>query len=160
MPISATGSKAGNGFTLVRRSAERGFTLVELMVVMAIIGLLSAVVVLNLPTRASAPLVEARSLVSILDAARTGAVVNARAIRVRFGGGAPIAEQRRRGAWVALPPKVAGLSRWPADVATSPGELVFDPTGTVSGASEISLTRGSGTARVLVDAEGTIRVAG
>lgn len=148
MPISATGS-----------DAQKGFTLVELMVVMAIVGLLSAVVVLNLPTRTSAPLAEARSLVSILDAARTGAVINARAIRVRFGGGRPLAEQRQRGKWVALPPRASGLSRWPADVATSPGELVFDPTGTVSGASEISLTRDGGTARVLIDAEGTIRVA-
>jgi general secretion pathway protein H len=148
MPISATGSKS-----------ETGFTLVELLVVMAIIGLMSAVVVLSMPSRATAPLAEARSLVSILDAARTGAVVNARAIRVRFGNGAPVAEQRRRSAWVALPPKATGLSRWPTDVVTAPAEVVFDPTGTASGTTEVTLTRNGGTARVLIDAEGTIRVA-
>jgi general secretion pathway protein G len=36
-----------NGFTDVRRSAEHGFTLVELMVVIAILALLAAIVAIN-----------------------------------------------------------------------------------------------------------------
>ncbi|WP_375404582.1 type IV pilin protein, partial [uncultured Sphingomonas sp.] len=36
-----------SGFTPLRRSAEHGFTLVELMVVVVIIGLLATIVALN-----------------------------------------------------------------------------------------------------------------
>ena len=48
MPTSATGNNE-SGFTFLRRSAESGFTLIELMVVMTIIGLTSAVVIFAIP---------------------------------------------------------------------------------------------------------------
>jgi general secretion pathway protein H len=125
----------------------------------AIIGLLAAVVVLQIPSGRSAPLSEARTLVSVLKAAQTRAVIDARAIRVRFGEGAPVAEQRREAAWVAIPAKQAGLGGWPSDVVVAPAALVFDPTGTIFGPSEVTLSRSGAVARVLIDAEGTIRVA-
>ena len=40
-------TKAENGSVPIRRSAEHGFTLVELMVVIVIIGLLATIVVIN-----------------------------------------------------------------------------------------------------------------
>lgn len=147
MPISAIGN------------SETGFSLVELMVVIAIIGLLSAVVVLRLPSGGGAPLAEAQRLSAALNAARTEAVVSARAIRVTFGEGAPIAEQRRRGRWQPLPPAAIGLRNWPREIAAAPAQLLFDPTGVVSGADQVTLARGTETARILVSAEGDIRVA-
>jgi general secretion pathway protein H len=170
MPTSATGSKpllglmslrrsAEHGFMSLRRSAEHGFTLVELLIVMAIIGVLSAVVVLQLSSSRAAPLTEARTVVSVLKAAQTRAVIDARAIRVRFGDGAPVAEQRRKTEWVTIPAKQSGLANWPRNVAVAPAALVFDPSGTIFGPSEVTLSRGGEIARVLIDTEGTIRVA-
>ncbi|HEX8668115.1 MAG TPA: type II secretion system major pseudopilin GspG [Allosphingosinicella sp.] len=56
------------GFTPPRRSAESGFTLVELMVVIVIIGLLATVVVINvMPATDKAALTKARADIATLE---------------------------------------------------------------------------------------------
>ncbi len=60
----------GNGFTSSWRSAEHGFTLVELMVVILIIGLLATVVIINvLPATDKAAETKAKADVSTLESA-------------------------------------------------------------------------------------------
>ena len=57
-----------SGFTPLRRSAENGFTLVELMVVIVIIGLLATVVVINvMPATDKAALTKARADIATLE---------------------------------------------------------------------------------------------
>ncbi len=59
-----------NGFTPLRRSAENGFTLVELMVVIVIIGLLSTLVALTvLPQLGKANDQKAKADIATLDSA-------------------------------------------------------------------------------------------
>lgn len=72
MPISVAGSKA----------RERGFTLIELMIVIAIIGLASAVVVLALPDPRGRLTDEAARFAARTRAAHDLAVVGARPISV------------------------------------------------------------------------------
>ena len=56
------------GFTPLRRSAEDGFTLVELMVVIVIIGLLATVVVINvMPATDRAALTKAKADIATLE---------------------------------------------------------------------------------------------
>ena len=56
------------GFTPLRRSAEDGFTLVELMVVIVIIGLLATVVIINvMPATDKAALTKARADIATLE---------------------------------------------------------------------------------------------
>jgi general secretion pathway protein G len=58
----------GEGFTPLRRSAEDGFTLVELMVVIVIIGLLATVVIINvMPATDKAALTKARADIATLE---------------------------------------------------------------------------------------------
>lgn len=60
--------KDEDGFTLVGRSAEHGFTLVELMVVLVILGLLATVVIINvLPAQDKALVTKAKADVALLD---------------------------------------------------------------------------------------------
>jgi len=58
------------GFTPVRRSAEHGFTLVELMVVIVIIGLLAAIVAINvIPSGDKARVTRAKADIATIDQA-------------------------------------------------------------------------------------------
>jgi general secretion pathway protein G len=60
----------GNGFTLRLRSAEHGFTLVELMVVIVIIGLLATIVVINvMPAQDTARVKKAAADIALLEQA-------------------------------------------------------------------------------------------
>ncbi len=68
MPTSATG----------RTRAERGFTLVETMVVLAIVGLMAAVVVVNLPSSEATLARESERLAARLLAARDHAILSNR----------------------------------------------------------------------------------
>ena len=58
------------GFTPLRRSAEHGFTLVELMVVIVILGLLATIVAINvIPQGDKAKLVRAKSDIATIEGA-------------------------------------------------------------------------------------------
>lgn len=58
------------GFTFSRRSAEHGFTLTELMVVLFILGLLSAIVLINvLPSQDRAMVTKAGADIATLESA-------------------------------------------------------------------------------------------
>jgi general secretion pathway protein G len=67
---AASQHHAENGFTPLRRSAENGFTLVELMVVIVIIGLLTTIVAINvLPSLGKANSQVAKTDIATLDQA-------------------------------------------------------------------------------------------
>ena len=92
MPTSATGSN--------RRAA--GFSLVELLVVVAMLGLLGGAVLLTLPPDAARAADQADRLAAHLARAREEAVLANRAVAVRVDAGGYRFEQRREGRWQAL----------------------------------------------------------
>jgi general secretion pathway protein G len=62
-------TKGESGFTPLRRSAEHGFTLVELMVVIVIIGLLATIVVINvLPLGDKGRITKAKADIASIEA--------------------------------------------------------------------------------------------
>jgi len=59
-----------DGGTPVRRSAEHGFTLVELMVVIVILGLLATIVAINvIPSGEKAKVIKAKTDISTIEGA-------------------------------------------------------------------------------------------
>jgi general secretion pathway protein H len=147
MPTSATGSK------------DRGFTLIELMVVITIIALASAVVVFAIPDPRGRVVDEAERFAARVLAARDDAVVQGRDVRVRVSADGYSVERRRRGAWEALRDKPFRPIEWATGTGANGAEAIqFDSTGTPAAATTLILTREAARASVAVAANGDIRV--
>jgi len=152
MPISATGSKS-----------EAGFTLIELMVVITIIGIASAAVVLAIPDPRGSVRAEGERFAARAYAARDGAIVEARDTSLYVTAQGYGFERRVAGRW-----QPAGDSR-SSQVAWQPGTNValgvegklrasFDSTGAASAPVRVQLARDGAVVTVAIAGDGDIRV--
>lgn len=152
MPTSATGS-----------NRESGFTLIELMIVTAIIGVASAAVILVMPDPRGTLVAEAESFAARAHAARDDAIIQSRDISVwvtRDGYGV---ERRRRGQWQPVTERPFAPVRWKDGTAALVGasgreRAVFDTTGAVSAPVTVTLIRDAARATVVIAGDGAIRV--
>lgn len=128
--------KGAQGFKYSWRSAQQGFTLVELMVTIVIIGLAASAVVLSIPQRGGSLLSEAETFAARAKAARDGAILEARPAMVRIGPGGYAVSRRLDGQW-----RETGRFVWAEGTAAPEAAIRFDPTGLAEPA-EIVLSRG------------------
>lgn len=146
---------------LKARRAEAGFTLVELMVVLAIMGLAAAAAVLTLPDGGGAARQEADRLAARMAAARDLGVIEG------FGTAAIISpsgysfERRVRGEWQNLEGRAFAAHDWPQSVRVSGGEagqirILFSRLGTSPTPQRISLQSGEAQESIHITANGEI----
>lgn len=150
MPISATGKPAR-----AIPAHEAGFTLIELMVVITILGVAAAAVVFNAFPAGPSPHAEAEQLAARLDAARTLAITANTDTALVLSPRGYSFEQRLPSGWQSprIPPH-----DWPQGLAVNAqieggGRLRFDSTGLATPAT-ITL----GPARITVSSAGEIYV--
>jgi general secretion pathway protein H len=156
---------AEHGFTPVRRSAEHGFTLVELMVVVAIIGFLSAAVVLAMPDPRGRVIDDAERFAGRVSGARDTAIVQARPMSVWVSASGYGFEERRAGRWMPIDDKPFRTTDWRQGTGALVGEagraqLSFDATGLPSEPMTVRLVREGERASVSVDLSGKVSVGG
>lgn len=150
MPTSAAGSKR-----------ERGFTLVELMVVITVIGLASAVAVLAIPDPGGRVLDEGLRFAARVRAARDVAIVEARPVSLWVTGAGYGFDRRLAGAWTPLADKPLRVERWQegtrAQLPEARARVTFDPTGVADRGLEVWLERDGAAALVRLGADGEVR---
>ncbi|WP_294354691.1 GspH/FimT family pseudopilin [uncultured Sphingomonas sp.] len=170
MPISAAGSNGHpraarpvNGFMSVLRPAERGFTLIELMVVVTIIGLASAVAVLAMPDPRGRLMDEAARFATRVRAAHDSAIIDARPVSVWVTPSGYGFDQWRGGRWTAMVEKPLRVERWSQGTGATGlvrERVTFDTTGLADKSLNVSLRRDGTSASVAIAADGSVRVAG
>ena len=148
-PTSATGSL----------QARRGFTLVEVMVAVAIMGLAAGFILLAAPGREPNLTTEAARLGARLLHARDEAVLTNRTFEVRLspaGYDFDVVTAGRRDAVKDGPFQAMGWVEGTM-IEAAPARIAFDPTGGAQPV-QVVLSRGPARMAVSVDAAGNVRV--
>ena len=148
MPISAPGSK--------------GFTLIELMVVITVIALASAAAVLAMPDPRGRVFDEAARFATRAKAARDVAVVEGAPVSLWVTSGGYGFDRRAGGVWTPLADKPFRLERWRDGTRAAIGgarqRIVFDPTGLADRPLSVRLTRERASVTARIDADGQAHV--
>ncbi len=140
-----------------RPARQDGFTLVELMVVLVIIGLAGAAVMLAVPEAGGSLAGEAERFAARTAAARDTAILESRPVAVQIGRGGYAVVRRVGGIW-RTDARYDWAERTLPDVAGS-GEasIRFDSTGFAEPA-RVTLRRGDRQAAVDIAGDGGVRV--
>ncbi|MBJ7502307.1 MAG: GspH/FimT family pseudopilin [Sphingopyxis sp.] len=144
------------------RPDANGFTLVELMVVLAIMALAATAVVLTIPGEERTVRSEADRLAARIAAARDVAVIEGRSVAVNFAPSGYGFERRVAGEWQPLPGRAFEQRNWPGDVRFAAGDgrgaarILFDRVGISPTPQAVVLTGGDAREVVRVSATGEI----
>lgn len=162
----------------LQADVDNGFTLIELMVVLFIIGLVAGAVVLSIPGDSAALSEDADRFAARVAAARDEAVVSARPIAVWIAPSGYGFDARQDRQWVPLHARTLANRDWkpgtmariegqaaeaatpadsdPAATAPSRARFWFDATGLPNAPVEVVLSRGTNSDRIIISATGEV----
>lgn len=147
-----------------RRSAEHGFTLVELMMVVTIVGLSAGAVAWSLPDPRGRLVDEAARFAVRTRAAHDEAIVTARPVSVWVTAGGYGFDARVAGGWAPMGEASLRVARWKDGTTAAVGDatgrvrVTFDPTGLADRPLDLRLQRRGTTTTVHIAADGGVAV--
>lgn len=162
-----------------RGLSPSGFSLVEMMVVLFLMGLLAATVVISMPGDERALRVEAEKFAARTVAARDEAITGAVPVALVVSDAGYYFEKRADGQWQPFAEGRLGLTGWaegttaslagttatnaapePGATATPAGRsrIVFDSVGLASGDATVRLAHGSSMLGVRIARDGKVRL--
>ena len=149
----------------VASEGTSGFTLVELMVVLLIIGLMASVVVFSFPSGSSALEEDAQRFAARTAALRDNAILQSRPMAVQVTPSGYSFLERRKGSWSVIEDKPFVSTSWSSGVSAATGEtgpmmISFESTGLPSEQAELVLQREDQSRRVLIAPMGDVKLAG
>lgn len=144
---------------------QKGFTLVELMIVVGILGLLTSVVVLSLPGGNGALEEDAQRFAARTAALRDNAILQSRPMAVQVTASGYSFLQRREGSWDVLEDKPFNSTNWSPGViplASEDGPLLisFESTGLPSESVNVDLQIDDQKRRIAIAPMGDVKLAG
>ncbi|MET0370139.1 MAG: GspH/FimT family pseudopilin [Sphingobium sp.] len=147
------------------RKGEAGFTLIELMVVLTIIGFTSAAVILAIPDPRGRVVDDAERFAARVAAARDEAIVTARPMSVWVSASGYGFDRRQDGQWVGMQEKPFLTADWKPGTRALVGaegrqQIAFDGTGLPADPLTITLARDAERVSVTVDLAGKVAVGG
>ncbi|MEJ7926639.1 GspH/FimT family pseudopilin [Sphingobium sp. AN641] len=147
------------------RRGPNGFTLLELMVVLTIIGFVSAAVVMAIPDPRGRIIDDADRFAARVAAARDEAVVTARPMGVWVSASGYGFERRARGQWTPIEQKPFATTDWAPGTRAVVGrdgrrQIGFDSTGLPTDPLTVTLARDTERVSVSVDMAGKVAVGG
>jgi len=145
--------------------SQQGFTLIELMVVLTIIGFISAAVVLAIPDPRGRVIEDADRFAARVAAARDEAVVSARPMGVWVSASGYGFQRRDGGIWVPIEDKPFVTANWKGGTRALVGkdgrqQIGFDGTGLPTDRMTVTLAREGERVSVTVDMAGKVMVGG
>ena len=151
--------------TPIASQNSAGFTLVELMVVLLIIGLMASVVVFSFPSGSSALEEDAQRFAARTAALRDNAILQSRPMAVQVTPSGYSFLERRKGSWSVIEDKPFVSTNWSIGVTAATGEtgplmISFESTGLPSEQAELVLQGNEQSRRVLIAPMGDVKLAG
>ena len=140
-------------------ASRNGFSLVELLVVLFLMGLLAATVAIAMPSDEGKLRREAERFAARTVAARDEAITTGRPVLLVADEQGYRFEHLVDGAWQAWPDRRFAPVAWSGGTATSPSlRISFDPVGLASDERELRLVRGHASFTVHVARDGQVRL--